>query len=96
MQITLNEARRVAMMYQSEQKERVDRDKIEPESVPELNLSDDVNLVQAVTNEVRELPDVRAERVRELKALVESGNYHVESKAVAEAIVKRAIADKLR
>lgn len=96
MQITLNEARRVAMMYQSEQQERVDRDKIEPESVPELNLSDDVNLVQAVTNEVRELPDVRAERVRELKALVESGNYHVESKAVAEAIVKRAIADKLR
>lgn len=40
------------------------------------------------------IPDVRADRVAELKSQIESGNYHVSGRDVADSLLRRA-ADKL-
>lgn len=40
------------------------------------------------------LPDIRADRVAELKASIESGTYQVSGRDVAESLIRRA-ADRL-
>ncbi|MCL6471345.1 MAG: flagellar biosynthesis anti-sigma factor FlgM [Firmicutes bacterium] len=41
------------------------------------------------------LPEVRADLVDELKGKIESGDYEVSSKEVADKIIHRAIVDKM-
>jgi len=39
------------------------------------------------------LPDIRKERIEELKRQIESGEYHADSKAIAEKILDRHIVE---
>ncbi|MCW5946039.1 MAG: flagellar biosynthesis anti-sigma factor FlgM [Fimbriimonadales bacterium] len=56
----------------------------------------DAKLIREVVDEVMKMPEVRAELVAELKARVERGEYNPSSEEIVEAMVRRAIADKLR
>lgn len=49
--------------------------------------------VQQVKKLVNQLPDIREDRVRALKAQVESGTYHVSSEEIADLIIRRTLAD---
>jgi len=42
---------------------------------------------------VKALPDVRQERIKELKRLIEAGEYHIDSSKIAEKILDRQIED---
>ncbi|MDI6799682.1 MAG: flagellar biosynthesis anti-sigma factor FlgM [Actinomycetota bacterium] len=43
----------------------------------------------------KKLPNVREEKVKEVKDLIDSGNYDVSSSEIAEKMIYRSIIDKL-
>jgi negative regulator of flagellin synthesis FlgM len=51
------------------------------------------NEIQCVKSELDRLPDVREDRVMELKARIESGAYRISADDIADLIVRRALAD---
>jgi flagellar biosynthesis anti-sigma factor FlgM len=58
--------------------------------------SQDSQLIRQVVDEVMKMPEVREELVAELKARIERGEYNPNSQDIVEAMVRRAIADKIR
>ncbi|NLO05464.1 MAG: flagellar biosynthesis anti-sigma factor FlgM [candidate division WS1 bacterium] len=56
--------------------------------VDQLALSSHVDEVKAARAALAEVPEVRAERVAELKAQVEAGTYRVDAERVADQILK--------
>ncbi|MCH7904837.1 MAG: flagellar biosynthesis anti-sigma factor FlgM [Armatimonadetes bacterium] len=55
----------------------------------------DRDLIQEITHKVMDMPD-REEMIAELKARIESGDYDVSGDDVADAMIRRAIADQVR
>jgi len=51
--------------------------------------------IQRVREAVEASPDVRSEKVKELKTAVESGSYNVKGEAIAEEMIKRSVIDTL-
>jgi negative regulator of flagellin synthesis FlgM len=62
----------------------------------DLTASADAKLIRQVVDEVMQMPEVRAELVAELKARIEQGEYNPSSEDIVEAMVRRAIADRIR
>ncbi len=62
----------------------------------DLTASADAKLIRQVVDEVMQMPEVRAELVAELKAKIELGEYSPSSEDIVEAMVRRAIADRIR
>lgn len=90
MQITLEEVRRAVIAY---------RAGVPKERVPEpVNTSPeaDQQLARELAKTLAQMPDVREERVREVKAKLATETYSVSSEAIAGAILRRALADKIR
>lgn len=56
--------------------------------------SDDL-LVREVTQAVIEMPD-REETIADLRARIESGTYNPSGDEIAETMIRRAIADRIR
>ena len=55
----------------------------------------DAELIQQVTGDVIAMPD-REEFVAELKRKIEAGEYNPSGDDIADAMIRRAIADKIR
>lgn len=55
----------------------------------------DKALIDEVTHKVVDMPD-RDEMVAELKAKVEAGEYNVTGEQIADAMIRRAIADQVK
>ncbi len=53
----------------------------------------DADLIAEVRDAILKMPEVREELVAELRERIERGEYHVSAKDIAEAMVRRAIAD---
>lgn len=53
----------------------------------------DVSMVKSI---IKALPDVREEKVREISRRLREGTYHVEPEEVAEKLLGRLMADRLR
>lgn len=60
------------------------------EKVDISTLAKDIQKAKAV---IAETPDVREERVQELKAQVDKGTYRVDSEKLAQAMVKDSLID---
>ena len=56
---------------------------------------EDRQLVQKVTKDVIEMPD-REDRIAELKAKIEAGEYNVSGAEIADSMIRRSIADHVR
>jgi negative regulator of flagellin synthesis FlgM len=56
---------------------------------------EDHKLVKKITQDVIEMPD-REDRIAELKAKIESGQYTVTGEEIADTMIRRAIADHVR
>jgi anti-sigma28 factor (negative regulator of flagellin synthesis) len=56
---------------------------------------EDHKLVKKITQDVIEMPD-REDRIAELKAKIESGQYNVTGEEIADTMIRRAIADHVR
>lgn len=55
----------------------------------------DKALIEEITHKVADMPD-RDDLVAELKARVEAGEYNPTGEEIADAMVRRAIADQVR
>ena len=56
-----------------------------------LEISGAAKKTAALTQALKDLPDVRQSKVAQLKARIESGTYHVSGKDIAEKIVNTAL-----
>ena len=65
----------------SESKKRINENVVLEEKVSISSISRDVKLAKKA---IEELPDVREERVRELKGQIEHGTYNVSGEKIAE------------
>ena len=52
-------------------------------------------LIQEVTQAVVNMPD-REDRIAEVKALIDAGQYNPSGDDIADAMIRRAIADRIR
>lgn len=56
---------------------------------------EDAELISQVTKSVVQMPD-REDRIAELKARIDAGTYNVTGDEIADAMIRRSIADKMR
>ena len=61
----------------------------------QISLSGTAKEIGRLQMEVSKLPDVRTDKVEELKNAINSGTYNVKGDAVAGKLLKNAIIDKL-
>lgn len=69
---------------------------IKPDSKDRVELSSHSRELQKVYEVLQATPEVRSERVSELKKLIEEGRYHVESDVLAEKILKESLLDLIK
>lgn len=62
----------------------------------EVILSSSVQEFGAVFQRIIATSDVRPEKVKELSARIDSGNYHVDARDIADKIIGRTLNDNLR
>jgi len=60
-----------------------------------LDITPSPREILRLVREVDRLPDVREQRVRELRSRIESGAYQVSGEDIADLIARRALADGL-
>jgi len=56
---------------------------------------DDRDLVKSVTEDVMEMPD-RQDMIADLKARIQAGTYNPTGEEIAESMIRRTIADRIR
>ncbi len=72
-----------------------------PERSEEVITKDQVTVSEAAKNisrlmvEVSNIPDIRADKVEELKNAINAGTYEVKGSEIAGKIIKEALVDKL-
>lgn len=89
MQISDNEVRRVLQNVMDRREREAREVQVESEPpVPE-------EVVNDLVKQVIRMPD-REDRIAELRARIEAGDYNPTGYEIAEAMVRRAIADRVR
>jgi negative regulator of flagellin synthesis FlgM len=87
----------VIQQYQKSDNSAVSSDKqvtsaaLNPEE--KVDLSTKAKDIQQAKNALNSLPDVREEKVQEIKAQVEKGTYKVNAEKIADKMVKESIVD---
>ena len=84
-----------------QQYQRSDKATSEPDAkvsgnpIPEetVNLSTTATDIQQIRNQINQLPDVRTEKVEDLKNQIDQGTYQVQSGKVAEKMVGESLLD---
>ena len=61
-----------------------------------IELSNASKQIQNAKSAVQGLPDVRLERVTEIKSALDGGEYHVESEKIARKMVNESLSESLR
>ena len=62
------------------------RDKVE--------LSDEAKLIQSVNKILKSLPEIREEKIAQIRQQIESGSYQIDTKKIAVNMLKAALADE--
>ena len=65
-------------------------------SSDEVLLSSEAQELQQAVSAIKALPGVREDRVQELTPLVESGQYKVDAAKIADQMLGRLLADRLK
>lgn len=78
-----------------EAKQHVEKARAAQKDVDKAEFSGDAALLQKAREIAKELPDVRDDRVRKIRAAIERGEYSVSARDVAEKMVGRWLADDL-
>ncbi|SHH09705.1 anti-sigma-28 factor, FlgM family [Thermosyntropha lipolytica DSM 11003] len=66
-----------------------------PAKQDSISISEESRLKQQVLKAVKQEPDIRADKVEELRERIAAGTYTLEAGEVAEKMIARAIVDKL-
>jgi negative regulator of flagellin synthesis FlgM len=62
----------------------------------QVEISTTAQEIQQVKRTINRLPDIREQRVAELKASIENGTYNVSGEDIADLIIRRTLADSSR
>jgi negative regulator of flagellin synthesis FlgM len=54
-------------------------------------LSDAANRIQEAQSQIKAIPDVRTDKVAELKSQIEKGTYEIKSEAIAEKMIRDSL-----
>ncbi len=93
MQISLEEVRNVLRAYRIPKTDQVITEFVpEPVRVPPES---DCALAREIANQLAQLPDVRSERVHQIRQALETGVYKVPASVVASAFIRRLLADRI-
>ncbi len=66
-----------------------DHSKAHPTSTSDtVNLTNSAKLLERLDQTLESLPAVNAERVTEIKVAIESGNFEIDSQAIADAMIR--------
>lgn len=60
-----------------------------------VNISDAAKEIQEVRRELDNIPDVRADKVEQLKNQIEDGTYEIKSEEIAEKMLKDSLLNDL-
>ena len=60
-----------------------------------VNISDAAKEIQEVRKELDNIPDVRADKVEQLKNQIEDGTYEIKSEEIAEKMLKDSLLNDL-
>lgn len=98
MRISLEETRKVAKLYQSEHKSQAAPVSEQSEHIPAVthDPSKDAILLEQLVQEVRNMPEVRQDRIEDVQAKIRTGKAQVSGKEIADSILRRILADRLR
>jgi negative regulator of flagellin synthesis FlgM len=58
-------------------------------------ISEAAKRIQAAQSELRSIPDVRAEKVAEIKRQIEDGTYEIKADAIAEKMISESLMNDL-
>jgi len=87
----------VTPLIQQYQKEESIRQEARKNSAPAetVGLSNEAKEAYAMRKMAQDLGDVRADKINELKGLIEAGTYNVSGEKIAEKIMEEALYDIL-
>ena len=84
-----------AYVKQVQDKDKVDAASEQPEKqhakADTVVLSDTAKRVQEAQTQLKSIPDVREDKVAELKAQIESGTYEIDAQKIADKMLKDAL-----
>ncbi len=89
-------ATQAIQQYQRSEKVQNESEKtVKENAVPreKVNLSATARDIQQLRNVIAELPDIREEKVQDLKSRIEQGNYNVSGDQIAEKMVGESLID---
>ncbi len=66
---------------------------VQSQQTDKVDLSDQAKEMKKIYNVQQMAPDIRTDRVNEVKKLIEENRYQVDSKAVAEKMIRDSIFD---
>lgn len=78
-----------------EDREKAERSEVRTASGERVSLSEMARDVAAAKSKVELIPDVRTDRVEQLKAAIANGTYRVDGRAVAEKLLRETLLDML-
>lgn len=64
-------------------------------SIDGLQMSEEGKLFQSAMNALKSVPDIREDKVAELKKAIKTNTYSVSSNEIAEKFIARSIVDEL-
>lgn len=73
--------------YDGRAAERVESERSAAKSADEVRFSSTANDIRVATRAIGELPDVREDRVAELKARIQAGQYNPSAEEIAAKII---------
>jgi len=76
---------------QAEKKQTAQTQKAQNQQTDRVDLSDQSKEMKKIYTAQQIAPDIRTEQVQEVKKLVEENRYRVDSKAVAEKMIKESL-----
>ena len=91
MRISPQQYEKVMAIYRNQQQNRIQGQ--EKGQKDTMRISGEARMVKEVRDLLQETPEVRQERVAELKEAVQNGEYKVDSKEVAEKMLQRIAVD---
>ena len=89
-------ATQAIQQYQRSEKVKNDSDTpVKENAAPQekVNLSATAKDIQQLRSAIAELPDIREEKVQDLKSRIDQGNYNVSGEKIAEKLLGESVTD---
>jgi len=94
--VSLKQIQQAMQVYGGSRVEKNKTEKIaKTNKSDEVNISNNAQLLRLAKQAASDLPEIRGEKVAQLKQAIKCGTYDVDGEEIAEKMLGRAIVDKL-